>query len=266
MWEALLFLTHVLILGVLACGVYEYVRLRRRVVISLTRLLFCEQKMDCDELIEQLLDTSPGTDDVSPASGTTSSRAADCIADISRKRERLAALAAGGQAQKYLGTARRLTAEQIDVMDDDEIEKLYARYEARLGAAMTKTLGQAALQLYTGLASVLLPIPPENQPKLAADLEADPFVGHALSSASCELYHRYGMYLAPLTAALTTAKHCRFEQTYQGSIDGVGTSAHVHGKDCAFPTTGDCTCDERDRVRRDATGAADDVTECQSAR
>ena len=100
------------------------------------------------------------------------------------------------------------TADQIDALDNSEIEKLYARYEARLGAAMTKTLGSASLQLYAGIAAMFLPI--ENQPRLIADLESDPFVGHALSSATCELYHRYGMLLAPLTAALTTLKHCQF--------------------------------------------------------
>ena len=35
-------------------------------------------------------------------------------------------------------------------------------------------------------------------------------MGHALSSATCELYRRYGMFLVPLTAALTTIKHCQF--------------------------------------------------------
>ena len=75
---------------------------------------------------------------------------------------------------------------------------------------MTKTLGSAALQVYAGVVSMFLPIPAENQPELIADLEGDPFVGHALSSATCELYHRYGMFLAPLTAALTTIKHCQF--------------------------------------------------------
>ena len=84
---------------------------------------------------------------------------------------------------------------------------MYARYEARLGAAMTKTLGSAALQLYAWVAAMFLPI--ENQPGLIADLESDPFVGHALISATCELYHRYGMFLAPLTAALTTLNHCQ---------------------------------------------------------
>ena len=57
---------------------------------------------------------------------------------------------------------------------------------------------------------MFLPIPTENQPGLIADLEGDPFVGHALSSATCDLYHRYGMFLALLTAALTTIKHCQF--------------------------------------------------------
>ena len=103
---------------------------------------------------------------------------------------------------------KTFTADQIDALDNTEIEKLYARYEARLGAVMTKTLGSAALQIYTGTVAMFLTI--ENQPGLIAHLESDPFVGLALSSATCELYHRYGMFLAPLTAALTTLKHCQF--------------------------------------------------------
>ena len=53
-------------------------------------------------------------------------------------------------------------------------------------------------------------LPIEKQPGLIADLKSDPFVRHVLSSATCELYHRYGMFLAPLTAALTALKHCQF--------------------------------------------------------
>ena len=33
-----------------------------------------------------------------------------------------------------------------------------------------------------------LPIQAENQPGLVADFESDPFVGHTLSQATCELY------------------------------------------------------------------------------
>ena len=99
---------------------------------------------------------------------------------LQKHHERLAALVGGSQAKQHLGKA--FTADQIDAPDDVEIEKLYAHYEARLGAAMMKRLGSAALQLYAGMASMFFPIPAENQPALVAELEADPFVGHALSS------------------------------------------------------------------------------------
>ena len=61
-----------------------------------------------------------------------------------------------------------------------------------------------------GVVSMVLSIPAETKLGLIAHLEGDPFVGHPLNSATCELYHRYGMFLAPLTAALTTIKHCQF--------------------------------------------------------
>ena len=124
---------------------------------------------------------------------------------MQKYRERLAWAAAGVQARRYglLAHGKALTASHIEELDESEIEMLYARYEARLGVAMTKSLGSAALKLYAGMVSMFLPIPAENQPGLIADLEGDPFV-------TCELYHRYGMFFAPLTAALTTIKHCKF--------------------------------------------------------
>ena len=82
---------------------------------------------------------------------------------------------------------------------EKEVEKLYSHYEARLWAAMTKALRAAALQLYTSSASMFLPIPPEEQPELQSELEADPFVEHLVSSATYEMYHCFCMYLAPVT-------------------------------------------------------------------
>ena len=87
---------------------------------------------------------------------------------------------------------------------------------------MTKTLGSAALKLYAGAVSRFLPIPAENHPGLIADPKGDPFVGHALSSATCELYLRYGMFLAPLTAVLTTIKHCPFRHRCPAGIKNGG--------------------------------------------
>ena len=125
-------------------------------------------------------------------------------------RERLASLAAGGQTGRYglLAYGKALTASHIKELDDSEIERLYAIYGARLGAAITKTLGSAALPpAVCGDGIYVSPDHAENQPGLITDLEGDPFVGHALSSDTCEIYHRYGMFLAPLTAAFTTIKH-----------------------------------------------------------
>ena len=51
-----------------------------------------------------------------------------------------------------------------------------------------------------------------NQPKLLEDLEEDPFINHALTSVCCELFYKYGLYLAPFTAMLTTAKHINFNK------------------------------------------------------
>ena len=89
---------------------------------------------------------------------------------MQKHRERLAAIAAGGQAEQYglVVRGKAFIADQIDALDNSEIEKLYARYETRLGAAMKKTLGSAALQLYAGVAAMFLRI--ENQPRLIDDL------------------------------------------------------------------------------------------------
>ena len=240
MWEAL---CQVAILGIFVYGVYEYIRLK-------AWLVKISRKMNCDELVDTLL----AEEQTTPQSLTTAphTTAPHSVA-TARKRDRLAALVAGGQATQYLGAAaQRLSVDQIEGLSDDEVERHYARYEARLGAAMTQTLGRAALQLYTTLASMVLPIPRENQPKLTADLEADPFVGHALSSASCELYHRYGMFLAPITAALTTASHCRFRASASLGIDGGDTH------------NGDDTDTQRRGAGTDAEGAEWDNRGSQS--
>ena len=205
-------------------------RLARRAGIVARRV------MDCDKLIDELLsaeEKAPVPKGDAPAA--PAEPAALEGPDIDRKRERLAALAVGGQARQYLG--RSVTAEQVEALPASEVKRLYARYSARLGAAMTKTLGQAAFQLYASAAGAFLPIPPASQLALAEDLEADPFVSHAVSAATCELYHRWGMYLAPVTAALTTARHCQFGAGVKGrdTCDGLGEIGDDRSAD-----SGDC--------------------------
>ena len=123
-------------------------------------------------------------------------------------RERLSAIVAGGGCRQYLG--RELQLSDIDKMAPQELDKLYCRYEARLRASMTRTLGNSFINLYVMFVSKYFSV--INPPKLLEDLEEDPFIYHALTSVYCELYYKYRKYLAPFTAMLTTAKHINFNK------------------------------------------------------
>lgn len=125
------------------------------------------------------------------------------LPDTIKERDRLSAIVAGGNSKKYLGKEFQLS--NIDSMKSEQIKKLYCKYEARLGASMTKTLGNTFINLY--VMGVLKYFNVINPPQLVQDLEEDPFVNQALTSTCCELYYRFGMYLAPFTAMLTTARH-----------------------------------------------------------
>ena len=51
-----------------------------------------------------------------------------------------------------------MSAEDIDKMDSHDINKLYMRYEARLGASMTNIFGQAVIQMYSTVVGQFLPM------------------------------------------------------------------------------------------------------------
>ena len=154
--------------------------------------------MDSEELL--LLENTIKDEDESPITDPVK---------LDKRKERLAAIILGGQSTKYLG--KNVSPQDLDSMSPQDLDRLYTRYESRLGASMTATLGQSAIQLYTTLVSKFLPIPVDRQPLLASDLQADPFVSHAMTTAACELYYRFGFYMAPLTAAMTTMRYCQFE-------------------------------------------------------
>ena len=152
-----------------------YFRQVHRLAIAIGR------KMDCDELIDEMLSCSRGTAEKQRDEGTAGDSLASpdaCsgggheVTGQSRQqpaapdrllnyRERLAMVAAGVKqgGMTFLAHGKALTASHIEKLDHSEIERLYARYEARLGSVMTKTLGSLVLQLYAGVVSMFLPIP-----------------------------------------------------------------------------------------------------------
>lgn len=91
------------------------------------KILFHKIKMNAEDLLQGIPQDT--TQDVATEQQQDS------------KRERLSAIVAGGDSKQYSG--RELQLSDIDNMTPQEVEKLYRRYEARLGASMTKTLGNS---------------------------------------------------------------------------------------------------------------------------
>ena len=95
-------------------------------------------------------------------------------------------------------------------MSEEQINKLYCRYEARLGASMTKTLGDSFIEFYTfGISKYFNIIDPK---KLTKDLKEDLFFYHALTRACCSLYYKFGMLFAPFTALLIAYRQTDFDK------------------------------------------------------
>ena len=51
---------------------------------------------------------------------------------------------------------------------------------------------------------------------LSEDLESDPFLNSALQRFTCELYYRFGSFLAPLSTGLITSRHYLSERNKNG--------------------------------------------------
>ena len=70
---------------------------------------------------------------------------------------------------------------------------------------MTKSLGKSIINLYSKIACSVLGV--GNQQELSTDLECDPFLNTALQRFTCDLYYRFGAFLAPVSVGIITGKH-----------------------------------------------------------
>ena len=85
------------------------------------------------------------------------------------------------------------------------MEKLFNNYEAKLSGQMVKSLGRSIINMYSMGACSALGI--TNQDALSEDLENDPFLNSALQRFTCELYYRFGSFLAPLSVGIIPSRH-----------------------------------------------------------
>ena len=94
------------------------------------------------------------------------------------------------------------------------MEKLFNNYEAKLSGQMVKSLGKSIINMYSMGACAVLGI--NNQEALSEDLENDPFLNSALQRFTCELYYRFGSFLAPLSIGIISSRHYLSERNKNG--------------------------------------------------
>ena len=70
---------------------------------------------------------------------------------------------------------------------------------------MVESLGHSIINMYSMGACAVLGI--TNQDALSEDLENDPFLYSALQIFTCELYYRFGSFLAPLSIGIIMSRH-----------------------------------------------------------
>ena len=140
------------------------------------------------------------------------------------KRQKLLECVLSGNSKLYLGKV--YTKEQLAKLSEEEVEKLFNNYEAKLSGQMVKSLGKSIINMYSMGACSALGI--RNQEALTKDLENDPFLNSALQRFTCELYYRFGSFLAPLSIGIITSRHYLSECNKNGER---GTGDNKNGGD-----------------------------------
>ena len=132
------------------------------------------------------------------------------------KRPKLLECVLTGNSKLYLGKV--YTEDQLKKLNDEEVEKLFNNYEAKLSGRMVKSLGRSVINMYSIGACAALGI--SNQDALSEDLENDPFLNSALQRFTCELYYRLDSFLAPISIGIITSRHYLSERNKNGGTSG----------------------------------------------
>ena len=119
------------------------------------------------------------------------------------KRQKLLKCVLTRNSKLYLGKV--YTQEQLAKLREEEVEKLFNNYEAKLSGQMVKSLGCSIVNMYSMGACSALGI--RNQEALSKDLENDPFLNSALQRFTCELYYRFRSFLGPLSVGIIMSTH-----------------------------------------------------------
>ena len=117
-----------------------------------------------------------------------------------------------GNSKLYL--SKVYTEEQLKKLSEEEVEKVVNNYEAKLSGQMVMLLGCSIISMYSMGACAVLEM--SDQDALSEDLENDPFLNSVLQRFTCELYYRFGSFLAPLSVGIITSRHYLSERNKNG--------------------------------------------------
>ena len=106
-----------------------------------------------------------------------------------------------GQSKEYLGKVYT----DLNNLNEEDILILNEKYESKLSSQMSKALGKSIIRAYSNVACIIIKIA-GSEDNLTKDLDEDPFLNRALQRITCNLYHSFGEYLAPISVALITGK------------------------------------------------------------
>ena len=87
---------------------------------------------------------------------------------------------------------------------------------------MVKSLECSIINMYSIGVCALLGI--SNQDALSEDLENVSFLNSALQRFTCELYYRFGSFLAPLSVGIITSRNYLSKHNKNGGTSGVNKS------------------------------------------
>ena len=116
-------------------------------------------------------------------------------------------------SKQYLG--KEYTEQQINEMGSNYINILSNKYESVSSAQMTKSLG-IKCYLYSNIACSASGV--GNQQDLSNDLECDPFLNTAVERLTCDLYYRFGAFLAPISVGIIMGKD--YMKNYSTKLNG----------------------------------------------
>ena len=142
------------------------------------------------------------------------------------KRQKFLECVLTGNSKLYLGKV--YTEDQLAKLSEEEVDNLFNNYEAKLSGQMVHSLGRLIINMYSMGACAALGI--TNQDALSEDLENDPFLNSALQRFTCELYYRFGSFLALLSIGIITSRHYLSERNKNGERTS-GTGDNKNGED-----------------------------------